>query len=452
MPTRIFITILYIVLPVHTVLAGGNIQGFLQAEGITGKAAPAHGWQQENIYLGPLAVGYGTGCNALYDPPGWYALKPVTQPFPAGRYALFNLSVDGGPAFSFRADVAVPEGSTVLDPVRLTTPAHYAVMYNKAFTEWGSEPWIWGASMHQTFVAASPYITRIGTRLAGKSGDHHWLLLNLAVYEAGAGSPATWRKVSPTRSIYLGGNVDPIIHFIHAPFRSHELHLTPGRMYAVRFWADPTSQSTTFAMVARTGGDSGYADGRLYVDGLGKADLDAYAYISGGAPGTIVNHAPVGDRQLKEFLGSGTRHGQTFVATGCALAGADFIYATGAAAPPAYPLTFQLYDDVGGRAIGPARTCHGVPGFYQARAAAFWEAGEVELMPGRRYYLEVTSPGLNVWLMNENVPGAAYRDRSPHPRGADLMMSIAEYEVPIALPRSAETHPAPSAQPARETP
>jgi hypothetical protein len=137
--------------------------------------------------------------------------------------------------------------------------------------------------------------------------------------------------------------------------------------------------------------------------------------------------------EFNDLIGWGTRFGQTFRASGIGLAGVDVIYATGDPRPPPLPITFRLYDDVTGKRIGPAKTCYGVPGAFQGRAAAIWARGEVPLVPGQTYYLEWQSPGCNTWRLNEDLPGEAYVGGLAKP-DADLAMSIAEYRGTAAEP------------------
>jgi hypothetical protein len=409
-------------------LAAEAVQGLMATQGVTGRTATPHGWVEERVFVGQLRSGFGAGTTTAAQPPGWFSISGAVRPggFPAGDYAIFTLSYDSAPAFSVNPRVSLSGGTETLENMKLDTPAHYSVIYNTDSHEWADEPWLAGDSFYQTFVATGPHITRIATKLADKSGDHAYLTLNFAVYEAGKGPPSTWKRISPVRSRFLSGNTDPIIHVFWVPYRSNEVTLTPGKLYAIRLWRDPSSQSETFSLVARPDHGDGYAGGCLYVGDTPRKDYDAYAYVSGGATGTIVNHAPVGSLELKDLIGAGTRFGQTFRATGVGLAAVDIIYATGDARPPELPITFQVYDKLGGKPIGPAKTCYGTPAAFQGRAAAIWARGDVPLVPGKIYYLEWTSPGCNTWRLNEDLPGEAYVDEVAKP-DADLAMSIVEY-------------------------
>jgi hypothetical protein len=119
-------------------------------------------------------------------------------------------------------------------------------MFNTDYHDWGDGPWVRGVDFYQTFVATGPYITRIATKLADKAGDHQPLTLNFAVYEPGQGPPSTWKQISPVRSRVLSAGTDPIIHIFWVAYRSSEVTLTPGKLYAVRFWRDPASPSPSF--------------------------------------------------------------------------------------------------------------------------------------------------------------------------------------------------------------
>jgi hypothetical protein len=407
-----------------------SLRGNFVTEGVTGRKVLPHGWSEELIYAISLSEGVSMGVRTSENPPGLFTMPGSNQDFPgfvSGHYALFTLAFDRVPAFAVNSKVRLSGGSS--DPVALNTPAHYSVMYDRSYDEWGESPWVSGTDFYQTFTATSAHITRIATKLAGKDGDHQELTLNYAVYEPNDGPPSKWKRISPIRSVVLGKNVDPIIHIHYVIYRSSEVNLVPGKKYAVRFWRDPSSPSPGFSIVARRDNKDGYASGHLYSGDKPLPDLDAYAYVSGGEPGTVVNHAPIGNMDLKEFSGSAQRFGQTFKATGIGLAGVDIIYADGNLSPKPFPVKFQLYDRPGGKAIGPSKTCYGLPLTYQARAAAIWKRGEVPLTPGRTYYIEWTFPAaVNSWFANENLPGDAYRD-GKIVAGKDFAMSIAEYEV-----------------------
>jgi hypothetical protein len=218
------------------------------------------------------------------------------------------------------------------------------------------------------------------------------------------------------------------MHIFWVPYRSTEIQLETGRAYAIRLWRDANSLSKSFALLVRRDAKDGYAAGQLFQGNTPREDLDAYLYVSGGSPQTLVNHIPTGDIELKQLVGSAKRFGQTFRASGRSLAGAEVIYTTGEANPAAMAITFQVYDGLNGRTIGPPRTCHGLPLAFQGRAAVSWQRGQVPLKSGQEYYLEwVPSRQCNTWCTNEDLPGAAVRDGAEL-KDLDLVMCLAEYE------------------------
>lgn len=417
--------------------AASAVSGRMASDGVTGRTVIGHGWREEPVFLSPQVPGVGAATRTAYSPPGDYT---ITGGFPAGEHHLFTMAFDRCPAFSYRL-LDLPSGSGTVSNIELRTPAHYSVAYNQNFTEWGSEPWIWGSSMYQTFVATSPHVTRLATKLAGKAGSYLTLNLNFAVYATNAGPPSTWPQVSPTRSYFIAGSVDSIIHIFWVAYRSSEVNLVVGQKYAVRIWVGPGSQADSFAVVARPdNGVNGYADGHLYVGDTPHTHLDGFFYVSGGSPDTVVNHAPVTDFQYVGLAGWQTRFGQTFRATGASLAGVETVYTTGSADPVLHNITFQVYDGVGGNPVGPPRNATGLPAFHYARVAAAWRKGEVPLVPGQMYYLEYTTPasGCNTWYISENLPGELYVNRVSQGT-RDLAMSIAEYRLigpTIALNKS----------------
>lgn len=409
----------------------GAITGMFVTDGITGQKANPHGWSEELVYVISADKGIGMGIRTSENPQGWYTMPGGNQEFPgfsSGQHTMFSLAYDRIPAFSIGPTVRIARNGEKLEQVVVNTPAHYSVMYDKGPNEWGESPWTHGTDFYQTFIATSNHITRVGTKLAGKDGDHQELTLNYALYEPNDGPPSKWKRISPVRSRLLGKGVDPIIHIHYVTYRSNEVNLIPGKKYAIRLWRDPSSPSPGFSIVVFKDNGNGYKGGCLYNGDKELPNLDAYAYVSGGQPGTVVNHAPVGDMDLKEYSGSAQRFGQTFKATGAGLAGVDIIYADGNASPRPLPVKFQLYDSPGGKAIGPSKICYGLPLTYQARASAIWKRGEVPLTPGKTYYIEWTFPtSVNSWVLNENLSGEAYRDGKTL-SGKDLAMSIAEYE------------------------
>lgn len=408
--------------------AASEVRGFMIADGVTGRDATPHGWMEQKVYIQSERTHTGTGTTTMGNPAGWFSLKQPGGLLPGGPHTFFSLIYDAITPFDYVSGIMIPDGTAVLDHQSFKTSAHYSVMYNVNWTDWDESPWVAGTDFYQTFIATSGHVTRIATKLADKTPEYTGLLLNYAIYKANDSEPSTWERISPVRSRFLSSHTDPIIHIFSVPYRSNEVVLVPEGRYAVRFWRDESSQSKQFVICARKDDGTGYEKGELYVDGKARPDLDVYAFVSGGAANTVVNHAPIGDFEFKEFLGWNTQFGQTFTASGVGLAAVDVIYARQGGQPLDIPITFQLFDKPGGKAIGPAKTIYGAPGSFQARAAAFWSPKEAPIRPGQSYFIVGKSEGLNVWKANEDIPGGdAWLDgetKAP----ADLVMSIAEYK------------------------
>lgn len=409
--------------------AAPEVRGFFTTDGLTGGEAQPHGWYEQYVYLAPADGGAAIGARTIGNPPGWFGLRmPGGGSIAGGQYALFNLKFDDYVAFGVTRGVDLPETDEIIDHQKHHTGAHYAVMYNQGHLEWDEHPWVKGADMYQTFVATGPTVTRVATRLADKTPEYTAIYLNYAIYEPTDGPPSEWKLISPVRTQYLSPTTDPIIHIFWVPYRSNEVTLTPGQTYAVRLWRDERSQSEEFALVARPDKDGGYPKGMLYLDGKAMPDWDAFLYVSGGEPGTVVNHAPVEDMKAgDQLLGWNETFGQTFKASGTSVAAVDIVFARIHGTAYDIPVTFQVYDAPGGTPIGPARSCYGVPGAFQARAAVLWERGEVPTEPGKTYYIEGKSEGLNLWPMNEDIPGVQAYIEGEARDGTDMMMSVAEY-------------------------
>jgi hypothetical protein len=129
-------------------LGASKVQGRILSEGVTGRpAAPVSGWEQEFLYVGQIDVGFSAGAKALHKnpgPAGWFSIDgAIGGGWVGGSYSLFALNnmatsiIDnyGSPAFSYRI-VDLPAGSAVVDPLNLTTPAHYCVRFDEDVAPW----------------------------------------------------------------------------------------------------------------------------------------------------------------------------------------------------------------------------------------------------------------------------------------------------------------------------
>lgn len=425
-------------------LAALSVQGFFFSDGITGRPqSQRHNWDREIVYVMPVGTqGTGGGFRILATEPGWFMIQPPTG-LPAGRYVLFAMNlgnIDGGTVgFDYSPEFTAPGSPVRIENMQFKSREHYVAMYNRNFTEWAQEPWLWGSEFYQTFIATTPYVTRAATKLADKSGGpgtHHLsMTLDFSIHKTNAGPPSTWERISPIRGRFLGGNVDPIIHIHDVNFLSHEAPLVVGQEYALRLGIRPGSECNSMAVVARPDGGTGYAQGRAYVNGT-ATNWDLYAYVSGGAPGTVNNFGPTDQDRPSTGVLLGWRNvqGQTFRATGTGLAGVELMYSVGCNPNPSLPVTITLYNGFGGAKIGTSKTCYSVTDLCQGRVAAFWEEGEAPLTPGNMYYIEFDATaggGINVWSMPDNMPDSTAYVGGVAMNGIDLSMQIVEYKAMI---------------------
>jgi hypothetical protein len=384
-------------------------------------------WPEQLVFVSPRGEGRGDADWSSTNPRGAYDLSIPNHQF-QGEHAVFTVMAEGLVPFAYQfTEVPCGDGQHTQD---LVVDGDYVVMYPRGAEDWGPEKdhWLWGGDFYQTFVARSRHITRASTRLAGKRD--HVTKLNFQLVKVGEGPPSSWEPVSPVRTTPLP---EPIYLFTSwVAWHSEEVDLIPGEQYALHLWCPQGPADThDFALVARRDRGDGYTEGRLYEGDTPIADpgRDMFGYFGGDVGNnTLVNYGPVRYFDLPgELVGWNTSFGQTFTATGEALAGAEVVVAP--LGDLTEPVTFQLYDRVGGEPIGPSKTCWGAPGPFQSRVGAFWYPGEAPLEPGKQYYLECSSAGINTWDMRgAYLGGALYVDRRMRP-GRDLRMVLAEYET-----------------------
>jgi hypothetical protein len=421
--------------------AADMITGTVYSEGITGRPGMrAKGWFEESVFVNHKGNS-GTGSGDLSG--GWHSWQrglfeinlPDSQQFPASQYGLFTLGYDEVPGFDYVLDVDVPGGAGSFTQ-DIYVRADYSVQYDDSWTEWPGnsldERWVWGNNFYQTFVASSLHITRLASRLVAR--DDAVQNIGLQLLKVNAGPPSSWTPVLPVRQKYVGDHGNDVLGlFIRSvTYHSDEATIIPGDTYALRiFCLDGTGSGYQFGIFARPDSGDGYANGHLWSDDTPLTGWDAYGYVTGGGDNnTLINYAPIADFQTADFIGFSNQWGQTFRATGEGLAAVEATLAFIDGSQDHYPITFQLYQSVGGAPIGPPKTTHTLRVHaYLWRAGAFWHPFETSLTPGQTYYIEAVIPdGCNVWNMNEGYAnGDAYLNRARQ-AGRDVLMSIAEYE------------------------
>lgn len=188
----------------------------------------------------------------------------------------------------------------------------------------------------------------------------------------------------------------------------------PGRTYYLRF---TRRDGKPFKM--RTVDNDKYRDGSAYLDGRKQEGVDLAIALKYDPAGQITRTRPgVGEASLS----AKQSFGQTFTAKGSSLGMIDVFPAQGDK-PYAEPTMRLLEGGPGGKQIGPLMV---------GRIAVF-NPGEISLVPGRKYYLEVlknpVADELRLWT--EKVGGfeggELYVDGIAIPN-KDLSMILVEYE------------------------
>ena len=115
-------------------------------------------------------------------------------------------------------------------------------------------------------------------------------------------------------------------------------------------------------------------------------------------------------------------HGQSFVATGNRVVAVKALMAAGYGV--SYYWTAQIHEGgPGGPSIGPPRSTRTLVDSEYFSILVKWGINDVQVVPGRTYYLRITRPGgLNVFRVNrDNDPGGNYFENDTAVPGAELM-------------------------------
>lgn len=215
----------------------------------------------------------------------------------------------------------------------------------------------------------------------------------------------------------LGHQVGPTV--AASAFYPHGLLPTvPGKTYCLKF---ARKDGEPFRMGLA---DNEYPDSQAYLDGERRPDADLAIRIQYDPSGQILRHKPGFSRVYKSAKHS---YGQTFLAKGTSLAMLDVFVAHGDAAY-LEPTVRIRRDGPEGRQLGPEINSH----------VAVFNPGELPLIPGRKYYIEVSGGPMPTDLRmyaEEDVfaSGQMYLDGQPVPE-RDLAMILVEYEPDTAPP------------------
>lgn len=440
-------TLLTLLYPASAALANGNIAGHGRFERIKGQ--PQMGYvelYETNLFLSPpvsSAIGpsrrLGTTCmdgavcnTQTITSDGCYCVSNL----PSGTYSILM----NQPLFFISpkvvSNVVIPNGGQTLT-LNPLLPVDYS-SYFRDSGQWTGP----GTTWYQTFTATGTGCRGISFNVAGAPA----VSVEVALLEDN-GNPdvRNWRLVVTRVEPRVVADGDNWVRF-----RSPEAPMTPGKKYAVRLRAIATG---TIQPYKRNKDANSYAGGQAY-DELGQAQpFDLTLVVFADNDGTLVtmNRRETGLGWLCDNDFFGQRWGQTFIAHGRGLAGAD-VFAAGASNRWDLKFAWKVRENgPTGAQIGPTKITEAA---FQAHGAGLhgvsYNPGEVPLVAGSTYFIEFSivdpppeSNGFNPYLMHPS-PGAscgggdaaddfpegiAYRDNVARPAD-DVNMTIIEYSIP----------------------
>ena len=400
-------------LVVSSAWAYGTVEGEGRFEVIKGRPGDYVGLYEWDLYLSAnngtyLGQNFRLGTGGLGG--GRYSIDAtagpctiyVTQPIFFARSKLVR-------------DVYIPEGQTIVVNPELCIDYACYEMGDGNWTEYRT-PW------YQTFIATGTSINRIQWKLAGWDCDS----VRASVHEDVGGSITTWPQVGASKSSGVGyGDA-------WTGYRSGDIPTTPGDRYCIKLTGQ--GGSGTFAIRARNEDGSGYALGQAYDSSGNPRSMDLHITVFSDNDKTVVPYADMDPGNVESLAGSAYKWGQSFQATEVCLAAADCFIA---AETWDIDVTFRVRQGgpYGGQ-VGPTKTGQAL---YQASTCGIvgvsYERGEVPLVPGQVYHIEMTRSGggqFNAYkfasqAINGYAPGDAYKD-SVQQWDTDLEMTIMEYQ------------------------
>lgn len=424
--------------------AAVSITGHGRYEKIKGK--PGMGYvelYESNLFLSPPNSSYvgpssrlggsayytGSSCVSGTTGDGVYCFENV----PAGQYSILVNQPLFYVAPKVVSDITITSGQTVT--VNPELPIDYSTYFKNS---WTGPAYRW----YQTFVATGVSIRGIMFSYAGDDPSN----VEVAVLkDNGNANVVNWQLI--------GSRIEPQVADVTdnwVRWRSGEIPTVPGVRYAVRLTAN--GGSGNLQPYKRDKDVNSYANGRAY-DANGNAqNYDLNITVFSDNDGTIVtmNRRVTGLGYLCDEGFFGTRWGQTFIAKGRGLAGAD-VWAAGA--NKRWDLEFLWRVRQGGPTgpqIGPDKITFAAFQSYGAGLhGVSYNLNEVPLTRGQTYFIEFNihnpppdSNGFNPYLMKPSpgascgggddhdsyADGIAYRDNVARPDD-DVAMTIIEYAV-----------------------
>jgi hypothetical protein len=406
-----------VLLPATRVVADGTVSGQCRFEQIKGRNiwyTNLHEWNaflipNWSMFANPLSYRVDHGNYTFTNPAGNYTIY-VNQPEFFGRAKVVR-------------NVQLTDGQTAT--VHPSLNLDYSCFYK---SDWPSG---WGTPWYQTFIATGTSINKIAYSCA--SGDTG--TINVSLLKDTGGNVTTWSQVGVTKS--SGSSIGES----WVGYLSGQLPTVPGERYAIRLAGQG---GTAFSPFWRTDNGDGYAGGQAFdPDGI-PLNKDLCVLVFSDNDGTILPY-------MKTTGGMGTRTwwewqwGQTFKATGEALAAVDLWISHGGDLQWNMRTEVKVYSNP---PAGDPPTPSGLVGLvkrgrgaWQAGGAAMigagYEPGEVPLVTGNTYYIEITpyggdAIGYEAYRFDQPADayphGHAYSNRYPRP-DIDLSMTIMEYAV-----------------------
>ncbi len=433
-----------------------NINGHGRFEKIKGK--PHMGYvelYETNLFLSPATsfmVGpsrrLGTTCQqgavcttSIITHDGCYCIDGL----PVGPYSILMNQPLFFVAPKVVGTINLQAGQTLT--VNPELPVDFSTYFKDSGQWTGAEP-VW----YQTYTATGTSVRGVTFFLAGvdiQPGQEYSSAEVAILKDNGNPNPVNWDFVGSRMEPRIDSGTDNWVRF-----RSGEIPTIPGTRYAVRISGrnQSFSGSVNFQPYKRNKDANSYVGGQAYNAAGVAQSFDLNYTVFSDNDGTLVtmNRRAVGLGYLCDEGFFGTQWGQTFIAQGQGLAGAD-VWAAGA--NHRWELDFMWKIRPGGPSgtqIGPTKITRAA---YQTFGAGLhgvsYAPGEVQLIPGQTYYIEfaISNPppdsnGFNPYLMQPS-PGAtcgggesqdsysggmAFREGVARPND-DVSMTIVEYAV-----------------------
>jgi hypothetical protein len=409
------------------VLAQGTVTGNAWVEEVKGRPGSYIGLYEWNIHTvidGGTAWGHQFRVGLPPQTNRAYYVFPnpeINTPLPGGVYSM----ILDKPLVWGRPQVAtyVPFPSSGTFHLNVEPATDYSCTCDDNYPMWGHDPWDWDSAFYQTFVATGTSITGISFRMAGTTADS----VRMSIHQDNGGAVDTWPQVGIARTRPTEVRSD-----IWVRFRSGEIPTVPGQRYALRL--EGIGGGGGLGIFRRIDSGDGYALGQAFSSSGTPRNYDLFAVIFSDNDGTVVSYVSRSTDGAQELHWEWA-WSQEIRAKGTSLAGAVMYFAS---IPWSAPLRFRVRSgSFDGPQVGPAKVGPGAAeASNSAFAAASWNPGEVPLIPGQIYYLEVSgvpgssSHGLTAYGFStaENVypDGDAFANGVRQP-GVDLYMHVVEY-------------------------